>query len=48
MGRLCGGAHGISGIKARIFLCGWWGWVGDVVEMVGWGWLLGGEVGMVG
>ena len=23
MGRLCGGAHEISGIKAPIFLCGW-------------------------
>ena len=35
MGRLCGGAHEISGIKAPIFLRGWmgvgrggWGWVG--------------------
>ena len=49
MGRLCGGAHEISGIKAQIFLRGWvgggrvgwwwggWGWVG-----VGWG---GGGVG---
>ena len=42
MGRLCGGAHEISGIKAPIFLCGWggwwwggWGWVG--VAVVGWG-----------
>ena len=26
MGRLCGGAHEISGIKAQIFLHGW---VGD-------------------
>ena len=26
MGRLCGGAHEISGIKAPHFLCGW---VGD-------------------
>ena len=26
MGRLCGGAHEISGIKAQIFLHGWvWG-----------------------
>ena len=31
MGRLCGGAHEISGIKAPLFLCGgvgvvgWWG-----------------------
>ena len=28
MGRLCGGAHEISGIKAQIFLCGWVGVVG--------------------
>ena len=33
MGRLCGGAHEISGIKAPLFLCGWvvggfLGWVG--------------------
>ena len=25
MGRLCGGAHEISGIKAQIFLHGWVG-----------------------
>ena len=25
MGRQCGGAHEISGIKALIFLCGWVG-----------------------
>ena len=25
MGRLCGEAHEISGIKALIFLCGWVG-----------------------
>ena len=35
MGRLCGGAHEISGIKAPIFLCGWvggwWGGCGGVV-----------------
>ena len=31
MGRLCGGAHEISGIKAQIFLCGWVGVVGRVV-----------------
>ena len=48
MGRLCGGAHEISGIKAQIFLCGWVGgggsgggrvgWVGrgGGVEVVGW------------
>ena len=23
MGRLCGGAHEISGIKVPLFLCGW-------------------------
>ena len=42
MGRLCGGAHKISGIKAQIFLRGWvgggwlvrWWWGGVVV--VGW------------
>ena len=39
MGRLCGGAHEVSGIKAPLFPCGWvlegggvggkrWGWVG--------------------
>ena len=34
MGRLCGGAHEISGIKAPLFLCGGWlegswgGWMG--------------------
>ena len=28
MGRLCGGAHEISGIKAQIFLHGWVGVVG--------------------
>ena len=39
MGRLCGGAHEISGIKAQIFLHGWvegwwvrWWWGG----VVGW------------
>ena len=31
MGRLCGGAHEISGIKAPIFLHGWVGVVGWVV-----------------
>ena len=25
MGRLCGGAHEISDIKAPLFLCGWGG-----------------------
>ena len=32
MGRLCEGAHEISGIKAPLFLC-WW--------VVGWGWSWG-------
>ena len=36
MGRLCGGAHEISGIKAPIFLRGWVGGGG------------GGGVGVVG
>ena len=35
MGRLCGGAHEISGIKAPIFLCGWVG--GGGVRGVGLG-----------
>ena len=41
MGRLCGGAHEISGIKAPPFLCGGWlegswdGWV-VVVWVMGW------------
>ena len=49
MGKLCGGAHEISGIPASICLCGWvveefMGWVGGwCVE--GWdGWWLGGWV----
>ena len=41
MGRLCQGAHEISGIKGPLFLCGWvaggfFGWVG---------WVLVGRVG---
>ena len=37
MGRLCGGAHEISGNKAPIFLCGWVGvWVGRGGVVVGW------------
>ena len=59
MGRLCGGAHEISGIKAQIFLCGWVGVVGweGVVGMMGgveggsvvwWGWWMFGGVGVVG
>ena len=43
MGRLCGGAHEISGIKAPIFLCGWVG-VGRGGVVVGWvgvvGWMV--------
>ena len=33
MGRLCGGGHEISSIKAPLFLCGWvgGGWVGGGV-----------------
>ena len=43
MGRLCGGAHEISGIKGPLFLCGWvgvveWGWL-----VVGWGVWCAGE-----
>ena len=38
MGRLCGGAHEISGIKVLIFLRGWTGVVGQVV---GWGGVVG-------
>ena len=38
MGRLCGGAHEISGIKAPLFLHG--GWLED-----SWGWVGGGDVG---
>ena len=53
MGRLCGEAHEISGIKAPLFLCGgvggwrqggwWWvvGWCGGVY-VVGWGGVGGG------
>ena len=53
MGRLCGGAHEISGIKAPIFLHGWVGVVEWVVVvgwvMVGWGGRMGGggKVGWV-
>ena len=54
MGRLCGGAHEISGIKALNFLCGWVGVVGLVVGWGGWlgggggGRVIGGGVGVVG
>ena len=46
MGRLCGGVHEISGIKAPLFLCGgwlegswggWW-WGGSWGEWVVVGW----------
>ena len=40
MGRLCGGAHETSGIKAPLF-SPWWGGVG----VVGWGWCSGGGCG---
>ena len=40
MGRLCGGAHEISGIKAPILLHGW-----VVVGWGGWWWGGGGGVG---
>ena len=53
MGRLCGGAHEISGIKVQIFLRGWVGGGGVVgvedgrvggggVGVVGWRWWVGG------
>ena len=54
MGRLCGGAHEISGIKALNFLCGWMGVVGQVgvgtggggrVGSGGLGWVVVGWVG---
>ena len=41
MGRLCGGAHEISGIPAPLWLCGW------VVERI-MGWVGGGYVGCGG
>ena len=59
MGRLCGGAHEISGIKAQIFLRGWVGGGGCGVGGVGRGgggrvgrgegsWVGDGGVGVVG
>ena len=53
MGRLCGGTHEISGIKAPIFLCGGWlegSWGGCVVVGGLWGGWVGGwlVVGLVG
>ena len=44
MGRLCGGAHEISGIKAQFFSVGGWGVVGWGWVVVGWGWWVGGGV----
>ena len=50
MGRLCGGAHEISGLKAPLFLHGGWlevlgigGWVGGGGVGHGWmgGWVCG-------
>ena len=40
MGRLCGGAHKISGIKAPLFLHGWVGGAGV-------GWMGGGVCGVL-
>ena len=37
MGRLCGGAHEISGIKAPLFLHGWGGWRVLGVDGLWWG-----------
>ena len=44
MGRLCGGAHEISGIKAPLFLRGGVGWVHGVLvrDVVGGGGRVGG------
>ena len=49
MGRLCGGAHEISGIKAQIFLHGWVGgwWVGVGRGGVVVGWVEVGRGGVV-
>ena len=47
MGRLCGGAHEISGIKAPIFLRGWLV-VGRGGVVVGWVWVGGGWEGGYG
>ena len=46
MGRLCGGVHEMSGIKAPLFLCGWV--VGRGGEVAGGGGVGGGWVGVVG
>ena len=45
MGRLCEGAHEISGIKAPIFLCGWVGGGGMGGSGVHRGWMVVGWVG---
>ena len=47
MGRLCGGAHEISGIKDPIFLNGWVGGGGVGGGRVGWGGV-GSSGGVVG
>ena len=47
MGRLCGGAHEISGIKAPNFLHGWVGGGGVGGGRVGWGGV-GSSGGVVG
>ena len=57
MGRLCGGAHQISGIKAPLFLRGWvggwvsgggvgWWWVVVLGWVMGWEWWGGGGGGV--
>ena len=43
MGRLCGGAHEISGIPIPLWLCGWV--VGGFLGWVGGGWVMAGGVG---
>ena len=48
VGRLCGGAHEISGIKALLFLHGWVGCGGVGVVVVGWVWVVGWGGGGVG
>ena len=51
MGRQCGGAHEMSGIKAPLFLCGWVGLVSGGVhgvlvrDVVGGGGRVGGGMG---
>ena len=48
MGRLCGGAHEISGIKAPLFLHGWVGGGGVDGRWWGRGWSGGGGLGSGG